>query len=149
MKIRPLFYLLIISVCFLFIGCQINETVGLIDSLIEVTDKDSNKLNIQINGRYSTKKNELTKKETQYIKNEEDILKFISETVEKASSVHTASEIYNYKRTEIEAEVKSIFEDNYKNVELKVLDFNFVSVDMSDSLMTELVKRHKEKMNEQ
>tara|TARA_B100000508_G_C11355480_1_gene226185 strand:+ start:74 stop:520 length:447 start_codon:yes stop_codon:yes gene_type:complete len=146
LRIKSYTIYILFLVCLISGGCTENETIGLVDSDFDVYDVDSNPLTIQISGRYSYKESGWTKRAIQYEKNGGQAMKLLSTLTSKVSKNYTASEIYNYNRTEIENLVKSKFETNFDQMDLKILDFNFVSVKMSDSLRNELIKRHIEKI---
>jgi hypothetical protein len=128
-----------------FSGCQSNEIIGLIDTEVDVVDKDKNDLSIQISGKYSTTHTALTKKEIEYVKNESDKIEFIDKVLNELTTEYGAGEIYNYERTVLERKLKETIVNNYKIQDLEILDLYFVSVNISDSLMDVLVERHKQR----
>jgi hypothetical protein len=114
-----------------------------------VQDKDSNEIGVSIRSSFKIKSGyraDLIEKYGRFYK-DSFLLPVASKVSKSLLGNYTAGDIYNYKRSEIELELKDLMTIEFKNKDIDLETFFLSSVKLPEDLRAKLVNEHIDKIN--
>ena len=134
---------------FLSTACD-NETIeNSFDIDFEALDKDANQINLTVTTRYRLTSRLEKKLVRTYGRRFEDrlIIPTVRSVSREALAAYSASEIYNYKRKEIEEKLEGLAKTAFVEYNVELTDLLIRSVELPDALRQALEKEHLERLN--
>lgn len=141
---KQISFFLILSVSFLWTACNNEILDNGADFKFATTDREANKINLNVTIRYRLKsrlENKLIRKYGRHYK-DSLMLPAISSISRKVLEPYSAGEIYNYKRDEIEQKLGEKTKTAFVEYDIELTDFFLNTVEFPDTtLLRKLGKR--------
>ena len=143
---------LYLSLCYLFVFSTIlvsckpasKEETRSFKTDFEAIDNQANSFSVHVRGRIKISSDQLENLEKEYGSRsiETFLFPFIRYNTRDILMNYSASEIYKYRRSEIELEITKALRLELKAHNIVLISFNFSSINLPDDLYQRLLKEH-------
>lgn len=142
--------ILLLHLTVLLISCKEEKVKDGFDfDYFTVFDKDSNKIEIKVRSTFQIASDYRDQLREEYGRLYKDsfLLPLTSDVTKNILSKYSAGEIYNYKRAEIEQELKDIIAIEFKDEQIELESFFISSVNLPNDLRDRLVNQRIDRIN--